>query len=310
MNGSIGNLAKGRLERLRRDVSEAHGKVREYLCGRQSPSGGFCFYRSGHTDHPNIADTGYAVRSFVLLNLPIPHPERVKSFLVGLGVRSQPEFLFHLVTALQPLGGAPLPDAVIGSIRRLEVLGLPGPAFQQTGWLERTRFLAHLKTMLDDHDDVSAIARYVRALAVGGGFGTSPNVWDTWVALDIMRLADDIAIPDDTAKFVDSLQCKPSGFTLCPDTQMSRLNPVFAGVQCCQLLDLPLRYPLECLEFVLACQAGSGGFAASPGALPDLELTERALRTIDRLCRDLWPGRHRRRNDSALESGRDGGRSP
>lgn len=288
MSSGIASLPEGRLKKLRRDVSVAREKVCEYLAGRQSPSGGFCFYRSQHTDHPNIADTGCAVRSFALLGLEIPHAECVRSFLAGLGSSHQPECLFHLATALHVLKVDSLPDTLSVLIRRLGFGAVPGRQYQQTGWLERTRFLVHLKMMLDEPDDVSVIAKYVQGLAVRGGFGTTPNIWDTWLALDIMRLAGEIMIPDETAEFVDSLQCKPSGFTLRPDSQMSMLNPLFAGVQCCHLLDLPFRYPIEGLEFALACQVGSGGFAASPGALPDLELTERALSTIERLCTVLW----------------------
>ncbi|WP_322061679.1 hypothetical protein [Paraburkholderia sp. J63] len=291
MSSSTENLSEARREKLHREVGEARAKAHEYLCGRQSRSGGFCFYRSQHTDHPNIEDTGCAVRSFVLLGLPIPDAEHVKAFLASLGTPSQPRFLFHLVTAFHALEVESLPDTVARSVSRLGFAAVPDRQFQQTGWLERTRCLAHLKVMLDDRSDVSAIAKYMRTLAVAGGFGATPNIWDTWLALDILRLAEDISIPDDTARFVDSLQCKPSGFTLSPETRMSRLDPVFSGVQCCQLLDLPIRYPLESLEFVLACQVGSGGFAASPGALPDLALTERALWTIGRLCNALWPER-------------------
>ncbi|MFT4063634.1 prenyltransferase/squalene oxidase repeat-containing protein [Paraburkholderia sp.] len=290
MNCGIEDQAHVRLEKLRRDVSAAREKAHEYLTGRQSPSGGFCFYRSRYTDHPNIADTACAVRSFAILGQPVPHADRVEAFLGGLGVSSQPEYLFHLATALDELKADPLAAEVAGSIGRLRFLAVPAREFQQTGWLERTRFVAHLKKRVAQGDDeISAIAEYVRDQAVDGGFGTTPNLWDTWLALDIMRIAG-AEMPDGTARFVDLLQGGPSGFTLCPDTRVSTLNTVFAGAQCCAMLGLPVRYPVAALQFVLACQTGNGGFAASPGALPDLELTERALRTMKQLGVVLWPG--------------------
>ncbi|WP_321969161.1 prenyltransferase/squalene oxidase repeat-containing protein [Paraburkholderia tropica] len=277
----------GQLEALRRDVNAARDAVREYLGSRQSPSGGFCFYRSQYTDHPNIADTACAVRSFAILGEPVPHASRVRAFLSALGTSSQPEYLFHLATALQALQGEPLSAEIAALIGRLRFLALPAREFQQTGWLERTRFLVHLRKMVHrGGDEVSAIAGYVREQAVNGGFGTTPNLWDTSLALDIMQIAG-VAIPGETARFVDPLQCRPSGFTLCPDTQMSTLDTVFAGTWCCAMLGLPVRYPVAALQFVLACQSGSGGFAASPGALPDLELTERALRAMGLLCLGL-----------------------
>lgn len=291
MSCSVEDQTDVKQEKLRRYVSAARENVREYLIGRQSPSGGFCFYRAQYTDHPNMADTACAVRSFAILGQQVPRAGHVRSFLTGLGTSSQPEYLFHLVTALRELGVDSPTAEMTGLISRLSFLAVPAHEFQQTGWLERTRFVAHLKMMtVEGRDDVSAIAKYVREQAVDGGFGTTPNLWDTWLALDIMRLAGDIVMPKEMARFVDGLQGKPSGFTLCPDTLMSTLNAVFAGTQCCHLLGMPVRYPIDALEFVLACQVGSGGFAASPGALPDLELTERALGTMERLCAILWPG--------------------
>lgn len=289
MSCGIEDQTNVRLEKLRLDVNAVREKAREYVTGRQSPSGGFCFYRSRYTDHPNIADTACAVRSFAALGQPTPHASQVRAFLAGLGMSSQPEYLFHLATALRELQAGPLPDRFAESISRLRFLPMPAREFQQTGWLERTRFLSHLKKMVAEGDDeVSAIAGYVRGKVVDGGFGTTPNLWDTWLALDIMRLGG-AATPDETVGFVDQLQGRPSGFTLCPDTQVSTLNTVFAGSHCCAMLGLPVRYPVDALQFVLACQAGSGGFAASPGALPDLELTERALRTMGLLGVALWP---------------------
>ncbi|WP_322014179.1 prenyltransferase/squalene oxidase repeat-containing protein [Paraburkholderia sp. J12] len=287
---SVEDRSDGQLEALCKQIGIAIEMVHEYLTGRQSPSGGFCFYRSSYVDHPNIADTACAVRSFAILGQPVPHADQVRAFLSSLERNARPEFLFQLATALHDLRGGPLPDELVQSVSRLHFLPPPAREFQQTGWLQRTRFVVHLKKMLSQADDeVSMIAGYVRAEEVDGGFGTTPNLWDTWLALDVMRVAG-IAFPANTAKFVDLLQVGPSGFTLCADTQVSTMNTVFAGAQCCAMLGLPVRYPDDAVRFVLACQVGSGGFAASPGALPDLELTERALKTMEQLCVVLRPG--------------------
>jgi hypothetical protein len=44
-----------------------------YLLGRQSPTGGFCFYRSEYLDEANLFDTWHAVAALALLNELSPH---------------------------------------------------------------------------------------------------------------------------------------------------------------------------------------------------------------------------------------------
>jgi len=260
-------------------------RVRKYLVSRQSTNGGFCFYRSAYADHPNLADTASAVRSFRLLDIPVPCAAKVGSFVAALALQPQPEYLFNLVTVQRAIGCDDIAIPVSKMIHGLSLSPAPGPEYQQTGWFERTRFLAHLKRVVGDLRSVACIAAHIGEMLLADGFGRTPNLWDTWLAIDTLLVCGDVSIPETIREFVDRLQCRPSGFTLCIDSQVLNLNTVFAGVQCCDLLHIPLKYRREILRFVLACQAGHGGFAASPGAVPNLELTERAIRVLVR----LWP---------------------
>ena len=64
------------------------------------------------------------------------------------------------------------------------------------------------------------------------------------------------------------------------------LEILHAGVRGCALLAQPVRYAEAVLDFVLACRSGDGGFARAPDALPNIELTHRALDVIVALCGD------------------------
>jgi hypothetical protein len=63
-------------------------------------------------------------------------------------------------------------------------------------------------------------------------------------------------------------------------TSGARLEPLYAGVMCCGLLGVPLRYERDVLALALACQTPGGGFAPAPSALPDLQWTHLAIETL------------------------------
>jgi len=70
--------------------SEVSQAAVAYLASRQSPSGGFCFYRTEFLDQPNLADTYCAVRGLMLLGESVQHRQRVPSFLESFDNVTQP----------------------------------------------------------------------------------------------------------------------------------------------------------------------------------------------------------------------------
>lgn len=253
-----------------------------YLVTRQTPNGGFCSYRSQYVEDENLADTACAIHAFTLLGCPVPEPERVLQFLSGFADCRQPVHLLNLIDTWQRLR----PDDSVGAqvsshIEGLALTPLPAPDVQQTGWLARTRTVAYLKQWAGDNQTVARAGELVRSLAYHGAFGATPNLWDTWLALDILSLSESVRVFDEQSRsFVDTLQCLPAGFTLTPRSRVATLGTVFAGFNCCRLLDMPVRYPEHALRFVLGCQTQRGGFAPSPGALADVEMTDRALSVL------------------------------
>lgn len=276
---------------LRERIVSACHCAASYLEGRQSPGGGFCFYRTDYLDEPNLCDTFHAVSALTRLGRSMPQHERVREFLGPFCASHQPGILFHLISALRILQpDADVPDRVGAAIDALSVTPLPPPGRQVTGWLERTRLVARLKHLSGDERAVRCAASLVARLRNGGGFGVAPNVTDTWLALDVLAVyGDDHLQAGDIRAFIDAVQKGPAGFT------------------CCRLLDLRIHHRDHVLRFLCGCQASSGGFAPSPGALPNIELTDRGLAAIFALhCRDQQASFGRRAERPSRGQTRDG----
>lgn len=262
-------------------------RAAEYLCSRQSPSGGFCFYRTDDVDEPNLDDSYHAVRTLTLLGWEIPRRAELLEFIEGTAESGQPSHLYLLTLILRTLdpGYRPSPGQQ-ARIRALAPTPPPGPDSPALGgWLHRTRTVARLKRLFTDFAEAEAVRRALLPLKrPGGGFGRRPNAWDTWLALDIAHACGGAIDLPDTRAFVDRLQTPPFGFSTVEGNVTSNLDTLFAGVRSCMLLGLPVKFPTVVYSFVLACQTGKGGFARAPDALPDIELTHRAVWTLLRLA--------------------------
>lgn len=283
-----------------------------YVLDRQSPSGGFCFYRTSGLDQPNLGDTRFALGALRILGAPTPHAELTVEFLrqsrlFGLN------YLYAYALALEYIGMS----SHLSADRRDQIsaltVTLPGPLYQveTSKWLERARKTIRLQLRhpgstggsVDQLDLASSsrrslnpdrttryshVARFIENLQKNGGFGDSPNLWDTYLALSVWSQLGVTAVPENIA-FVDSLQQRPFGFKMSHASSMGSLDVLYAGVRCCQLLHLRVRYEDEILKFVLACQLASGGFARAPVALANLEYTYRALAIVAALAPAVIP---------------------
>lgn len=256
-------------------ITDALQRAADYLLGRQTPSGGFCFYRWGGIEEPNLSDTDHALAALLLLGRSLPNPGRVAAFLDGFAPSPQPEALMHLIKIGKALGRSPLHDEMLRRcVEELPWSTPPGATSTQIeGWLRRTRLIAALRRNMDLVIDGEHLVADVNALVHGGGVGSTPNLIDTQLALEISELCGRPLRRGDVRDFVDSLQIPVLGFTSTPTSRMGRLELVASGVASCRLLALPLRHREDTLNFVLDCQAENGAFANAPGALPDIEST-------------------------------------
>jgi hypothetical protein len=266
-------------------VVHACSRAVRYVLSRQCASGGFCFYRSDYLEEPNLADTYHAVTALGLLGHAVPREADVAAFLDGFPPSAQPAHLYYRVGTRRALEPAFRPaEGLARSIQDLR-LTTPPSTIRLSGWLARTRLCVRLKRELADVagedamlPDGSTIRRWLRRVITReGGFGARPNLHDTWLALEILEACEALDGWLQTAAFIDRLQAKPFGFTETLVGITANIDVIFAGVRCCGLLGIPVRYPERALRFVLQCQTGNGGFARAPDALPGLDYTCAAI---------------------------------
>lgn len=292
--------------------SDAVERAAAYIRTRQSPSGGFCFYRYGGIDEPNLGDTYCAVAALRLLGIEVPNARKTADFVSEARIFGL-TYLYFSAFTLEHLGLASrISEETLAAIQSLSI-AIPEDAgsVDTTGWLESVRKLIRLQQRFTPmslagttgHDKQAgtpaAVASYVHSdscyaqiagfvsdLLKRGGFGVRSNLWDTCLALSVGALLG-LRPPEDVASFIDSLQEPPVGFLMTPRSAVSNLDVAYAGARCCETLDLTVRHRQEMVDFTLSCQSTNGGFAHAPMALPNLEFTYRGLQTLAMLVPQL-----------------------
>lgn len=262
---------------------EAAARAAAYLVGRQSYSAGFCFYKSDHVDEPNLHDTYHAVAALRLLGSSVPRLGELARFLDRARL-SAPSHYFYYAFTLELIGCERRIDLRHrAAIRALRVDAPPDEVRGSvTGWLESILRIVRLLRRFAGLPELPHVVRFVRGLCREGGYGAKPNLRDTWLASSILSVLGE-PLSSGTPAFIDRLQVPSFGFTYTANSLMGNLDVLHAGVECCALLRRRVRYPTDCLRFALACQTAKGGFSRAPDALPDIELTHRALEIMARL---------------------------
>jgi hypothetical protein len=261
--------------------------ARGYLLGRESSSGGFCFYRSENLDEPNLSDTWHAVAALALLNELPQQRERLVSFVYSQVPDCQVYALYYRTFTINTLGFADASRAEVEKrVRALELNTSLSIDSGLSGHLDRMLKTLQLKKIFNIEFEVDEIAKMILKLEdSNGGFGFSPNILDTQLVLEIASLCG-LAISARTKAFVSRLDEPMFAFRLTDYSLSPNLEIVCAGIKCCQHLHLPITYPNEAAKFILACQMDNGGFARAPRALPDICLTHTALHGLANLFND------------------------
>ncbi len=266
-------------------------RVRSYLLERQSPMGGFCFYRTAYLDEPNLSDTWHAVAALRLLGEEPPNRDAIADFVCMQPPGKQPYALYYRTFTLDALGMAD-PDraAMIENIHalQLDTEGLFTHA-DLSGKLERLLFILRLKVHCGTGFSAQQVVSAMLALEhPEGGFGTPPNIIETNLAAAILALCGGKASAD-TGRFVTSLGGPGYAFRFTENSLAFNLETICAGIECCRLLNLQIAYPADAAAFILACQTGNGGFARAPDSLPGIELTHLALQGLATLNGNVTP---------------------
>ncbi len=261
---------------LRAKAGSAATRAADYLRSRQSPDGGFCFYRWQGIEEPTLHDTWHAIAALTLLGVEVPRHRDVEAFLRAFDAEGLDDLL-HRTLALDRLGVEPGP-ALRRRIGALDAAAaFSGSSVPLHARLERALRIVGLQRRFGMLRTPQAIAEGVRALAGDDGWGDKPSLTDTWLALAILDACGARGVPAHVRAFVEALQVPSFGFTDTRDSSYAQLDVVHAGLRTCALLALPLRHAADAIGFVLACQTDNGSFARTPDALPDIALTHRGL---------------------------------
>ncbi len=268
-----------------RKLASALNRARAYLLERQSPSGGFCFYRGYYAEEPNLSDTWHAIAVLIgLLGVDLPEKNSHASFVIGQPIAPQPLLLYYRVRTLLALGADDPQSAEVRSAVEALQAHFPNIATQASlsAALQRIRCTVWLKwhfglpTALDD----LAMA-LLRGEHEGGGYGIPPNLLDTEAAIAVLMLCGHAPLPR-TGDFVNRMAVAGFGFRLTAGSLSPNLETVCAGIRSCCRLGMPIPHARDAMAYVLSCQTGNGGFARAAGALPDITLTHLALTTLAR----------------------------
>ena len=271
-------------------INESHQRARNYLLGRQSPSGGFCFYRTGCLEEPNLSDTWYATASLKLIGELPPNQEALVDFVSGQPPAGQVYELYYRTFILNILKRTDPYHSIVKDM----VDALPLNIFEPSRYTALIGQLEHLllTLKLKEKFSLTSITANITKTIIGlenpnGGFGTPSNLLDTHSAISVLALCGH-GPSMQTATFVSQMALPNFAFRLTKNSLLPTLETVYAGISCCKLLNLPVPYPEDAASFILACQVHNGGFARAPAALPDIGLTYLALDGLDTLVKSRF----------------------
>lgn len=268
---------------------------RHYVLDRQTPAGGFCFYRYGlwGVEEPNAVDTCAAIASLVLLECAVPQLDDVVTWLHSLQDRSggyaSVVIADAALGALHRLGLAPSRDPrgyLQGAAARI---GLFDPCLfdprvrEWSGWLADAhrclRWWRAYGMPLDQPQ--SALPAVLKSLEdpEGGFVSSRPSVIETWHALRILTLLDQ-GLPAHGLLFLRRCEHPLFGMTLAPGSTATSIETLHDGGRALRLYGANPTHHEAILRFVANCQASTGGFGRTSGALPNLVDTFRALAVV------------------------------
>lgn len=257
-----------------------------YLLERQSPRGGFCFYRSTYSDEPNLSDTWHAVATLAALGREVPDRERHARFVSTMPLQEQASGLQNRVRVLDLLAWADPQAGEVADLVRSLAARLPPPRGGQAlaSELERARAMLWLARHLGVELPERAWAESVLRLEhPEGGFGEPANLIETAAAVAMLDTCGQVPTPQ-TMDFVRRMAMPRFGFRLTADSLSPNLETVSAGVASCHCLGIEVPYADDTVSFILSCQTGNGGFARAADALPDFTLTHMAVVALGRLA--------------------------
>lgn len=263
-----------------------------YLQARCSPRGGFCFYRSSGVDHPNLEDTYCALRALALLDEAPSVSQQLLRFLGTFTDATHPLSIYYRAFCLLALkGSSGISERLQGDVERLTIAGPPTETQSLGRWLWQTRIILRLKRAFhclssSEHNECEKGLTLVAAQTIEDPRATLQSAW---IWLDARQCCEAArkawSLTNAACSLASRLQRGPAGFIEVQDSNLTSTDTILAGLRACRLLEIPVEQPQSSATFVLACQGRVGGFARSPGALPNIVGTYRAVCALRELSR-------------------------
>lgn len=278
------------------------GAVTEYVLGRRTPEGGYCYYRTPGwgVEEPNSPDTLAALECLRILAVDPPGPVATGGWLRGLQADD---------------GGYATLTIGWGALRALDVLGL-APSCSPEAWLERwagqllgwrgsrewrgtlvdVLHLVELLALADGDlgfDESDRLTRLLEAASDerGGWARPGADLETTAVAVRLIELA---GLPRGkwgaAAEFLRRCESKALGLVLSPSAGMTSAGALWGGLQLARAAGVMLRYPNAIAASLALLQRPDGGLGAR----------HRAISTL----RDTWLGVQAARVLEALQEER------
>lgn len=264
-------------------------RVAQYVRGRQTPAGGYCYYRAWGVEEPDAADTFYAVAVLAALG---EQPGDLPGLLRWLGDQQQHGGAFasiatgwHVTETLRHLGKSPAHEPGPWLRTRSDLLfDTPSPHDEpfptllnlarylelcaRFGVLLETRHLEAIRFWLRAfHDPNGVLAHDAPTLAAGAV---------------VLRIAAASARTPDRhlLDFARSCEDPVYGFRNSPNGRSTQLSALAGGCTILRAFRTAARYPGALRRTVIACQTRPGGFGRQPGAVATLQDTWVAIATL------------------------------
>jgi hypothetical protein len=255
---------------------------------RQCRAGGFCFYK---LEEPNGLDTYCALSLLSLLDISF-NDEKTIAYLQNMqnadgsydGIFAAFYSLKSLLLLDQESRQDPWPY-ILKHIRYDRVDADRMPA-EITSVFKRMVFLVDLYVTYNKTRDeriennLQDFVLYFHNKDQGFGHHQS-TLGETSKALVLLSLLDYPVQELHTTDFIGQCETSTCGFTDIPDTSLSYLEYIHAGVLAAFITDYRIRYADECVSFIRHCQNRTGGFSrVMHGGIATLEDTFHAAHAL------------------------------
>lgn len=271
-----------------------YGGVAEYVLGRRTPAGGYCYYRTPAwgVEEPNAPDTLAALDCLRILGIEPPGAEATGDWLRSLQADD---------------GGYPTLTIGWGAMCALEVLHL-APSRSPRAWLKRWtdqllgwRDAREWRSALTDAlhlvemlaldrlelgiDERPLLARLLGAARDERGGWARPGA-DLETTAVAVRLIDVTYLPRaewSAAEFLRRCESETLGLALSPGAGMTSAGALWGGVQVARAAEVALRHPNAIASSLTLLQRADGGLGARHRAISTLRDTWLGLRAAHEL---------------------------